>query len=169
MEGCMVAPKLGLANAGVSNESLKHYREKLAPELARLRTVVQSRAWGDGAASLLLSDEKKILQETDAAARNFKHATALVVVGMGGPGLASQAVHAALQPRNAKCDLLFAGTVDADSLKPIAARVEADENAVINLATQSGATTESLANFRVLLSKIPRKQWRERIVITTNK
>lgn len=105
----------------------------------------------------------------------------LIVVGIGGSCLGAKAIQEALLGRyyNAERPALpvyFAQTVDADRMATIM-RVMTQElqkgNAVIvNVITKSGTTTETIANFQVLLALLQQYRpddYQQFVVVTTDK
>ncbi len=108
--------------------------------------------------------------------------TVLVVVGIGGSSLGAKAVHQALFGRlrtTAVTEvplLYFAETVDADRMMAILSVLEqeliAGNNVLINVVTKSGTTTETVANFYViveLLKKYRPDDYADLVVVTTDK
>ena len=104
----------------------------------------------------LLKNVKNVVKEK----QNLKP-TVLIVVGIGGSSLGTKAVQEAVLGRyyNASSPPLriyFAQTVDADKIETIIQVMDAEfkkDNAVLlTVVTKSGTTTETVANFEVLLA-----------------
>lgn len=108
--------------------------------------------------------------------------TVLVVVGIGGSSLGAKAIHQAIFGRlrvKKSLDvpaLYFAETVDADRMFVILSVLEEElatgNNVLINVVTKSGTTTETVANFHVileLLKKYRPSDYAELVVATTDK
>ena len=109
--------------------------------------------------------------------------TILVVVGIGGSSLGAKAVYQALFGRlrtaihgNDFPPLYFAETVDADRMFTILSVLEQElalgNNVLINVVTKSGTTTETVANFQVILALLKKYRpddYAELVVVTTDK
>ena len=108
--------------------------------------------------------------------------TVLVVIGIGGSSLGAKAVHQAIfgRLRTAVIPpvpvLYFAETVDPDRMMAILSVLEqelaAGNNVLINVVTKSGTTTETVANFYVIvevLKKYRPDDYEELVVVTTDK
>ncbi len=108
--------------------------------------------------------------------------TILVVVGIGGSSLGAKAIHQAIFGRlriKKTSDvpvLYFAETVDADRMFAILSALEQElavgNNVLINVVTKSGTTTETVANFQVILELLKKYRpcdYAELVVVTTDK
>jgi glucose-6-phosphate isomerase len=108
--------------------------------------------------------------------------TIIVVIGIGGSSLGAKAVHQAIfgRLRVKKISdvpvLYFAETVDDDRMFTILSALEEElvvgNNVLINVVTKSGTTTETIANFHVILQLL--KKYRpynyvDLVVVTTDK
>lgn len=107
--------------------------------------------------------------------------TVLVVIGIGGSNLGAMAVHGAVNgkfynesPQGLK--VYWADTVDADYIQHILAVVTSQlaqgNNILLNVVSKSGATTETAANFQLLvavLQQYKKDAYRECVVATTDK
>jgi glucose-6-phosphate isomerase len=135
-------------------------------------------------ASLAVPFDEQIKERVTAVATQKKKLkpTVLVVVGIGGSSLGAKAVYQAIFGRlrtavGADVPLLyFAETVDADRMAAILSILEQElalgNNVLINVVTKSGTTTETVANFSVLvemLKKYRPEDYAELVVVTTDK
>ena len=97
----------------------------------------------------------------------------IVVVGIGGSNLGTMAVQEAILGR-AK-GILYADTVDPDALQVIIEEMQnhlrQGQQVILNVVSKSGSTTETIANFEVLLNvlKRHRKDAEKYVVATTDK
>ena len=139
--------------------------KKLMPEIKKLENYE----------CVKLPDENKILHVVEAAIAMKKklRPQLIVVVGIGGSNLGTMAVQEALLGKHAP--ILYADTVDPDALQYI---IEAMQNVlrqgqqvILNIVSKSGTTTETIANFEVLLNvlKRHRKDAEKYVVVTTDK
>jgi len=107
------------------------------------------------------------------------HPQLIVVVGIGGSNLGTIAVQEALLGKNWNLHnsprILYADTVDPDALKVIIEEMQnclrQGHQILLNVVTKSGSTTETIANFEVLLNvlKRHRKDAEKYVVVTTDK
>lgn len=105
----------------------------------------------------------------------------LIVVGIGGSNLGTKAVHEALQGKfynetDPELKVYFADTVDSDSIAHIMKIMEKvifkSGTVILNVVTKSGTTTETVANFYVLLELLKKyhpNNYHEYVVVTTDK
>ncbi len=103
----------------------------------------------------------------------------LVVVGLGGSNLGTVAVQEAVLGRlynqvTEKTKILYADTVDSGLLQYITALLESvlrrGGNVIINGVSKSGGTTETVANFQILVELLKRykKDHHDFVVVTTD-
>lgn len=103
----------------------------------------------------------------------------LIVIGIGGSNLGmmaiEQLVHGKLHNENTRTiKVLYADTVDSDELAEIKSvmqkTLEKKQTVIINAISKSGTTTETIANFEVLLDVIKKhdKRYREHVIITAD-
>ncbi|MBW2970059.1 glucose-6-phosphate isomerase [Candidatus Woesearchaeota archaeon] len=151
--------------------------KKLLPEIKKL----QNADYNDDRASVLLPEDTKILQVAEAAIALKKklHPQLIIVVGIGGSNLGTIAIQEAILGRQWNLQnspkIMYADTVDADSLQEIITEMQQvlrqGQQVIINAVSKSGTTTETIANFEVLLNvlKRHRKDAEKYIVATTDK
>lgn len=107
-------------------------------------------------APLHLVNDTQFIQESQRVSQNLKSVDVLVVVGIGGSNLGTQAIYEAMQSSkmNELKTLLFADTTDSamlNNLINLLKMLHDNENTIaINVISKSGTTTETLANFYVL-------------------
>ena len=174
---------------GTCGISLSHLHESarvtfIERERARLQEVVASGArYESPYASLHLPFDYAGMQRVQEVVERKKALapTLLIVVGIGGSSLGAKAVLQAVQgriPSYAKYSsrVYFAETVDSDRMHTIFSILEhelsAGHNIIINVVTKSGTTTETIANFHVMLAALKKQRpatYRELVVVTTDK
>lgn len=151
-------------------------------EINHIQEVLYRGLYTNPRASLLLPFDTHLHDQVKAVAHQKKQLspTVLVVVGIGGSSLGAKAVHQAIHGRfyhatEPKLRVYFAETVDADRMFTIVSVLEKEllkGNAVlITVITKSGTTTETIANFHVLLSLLKKYRphnYREYIVAITD-
>ncbi len=133
-------------------------------------------------ASVLLPFDTALHEQAKqvAAQKKLLAPTVLVVVGIGGSSLGAKAVHQAIHGRFYHANepalrVYFAETVDADRMFTILTVLEKEllkgHAVIITVITKSGTTTETIANFHVLLSLIKKHRphdYKEYIVAITD-
>jgi glucose-6-phosphate isomerase len=170
--------QFNLAHAVVPQDEL-HILERLTDhERAVMQAVVEAKGYGSDHASLNLVDDKEFLQASRSLAHKFGVVDALFIVGIGGSNLGALAIHEAINGkmhngiRGPK--VFFADTVDSQSMlvniQMLEAYLAAKRSVVINVISKSGSTTETVANFEILLAVLKKHDPRfaERIVVTTD-
>lgn len=124
--------------------------------------------------SAMVSDVQKTIERYFTTALRY-----VVVIGIGGSNLGTQAIYDALRRErdgvhNAFPQLIFLDTVSTKLFQDIERVLELDitfpEEIVINLISKSGGTTESIANFELLYGYLVKRfpNIKERIVVTTD-
>lgn len=175
----MRLPTISFEHAGLSDHELAGYERHLATELAAMQAAAKG-MYEDDRASINLSldnDHVRLVQKT---AKKYARAALIIVVGIGGSNLGTIALQEAFLGKLHNVDpgkrprILYADTVDATSIARIngllAAELKKKHRVVINLISKSGGTTESIANFEVLLQTVQQhtKSWKESVVVTTD-
>ncbi len=109
-----------------------------------------------------LPDDASILKDVTAMAKKFR-STALrdvVVVGIGGSSLGARAVYDALKAPSPRVVMHFLDTTDPVALTSVQQRLHAHSSPkrfVVCIVSQSGTTTETIANAAVLLDGLKHK------------
>ena len=165
----------------VPKEILDDYQTDIQTELCAMQHALQSN-YQDDRASLCLLDDTTILKSVSTLIDQKQQLkpTHLVVVGIGGSNLGTIAVQEAVVGKhynstNSTPKIHYADTVDTDHLSTIIHTIKTalqnNENIIINAVSKSGGTTETLANFQILLDvlKTYKQNYQDYIVITTDK
>ncbi len=135
---------------------------------AHLEQVRQSGTYEAAESSLNLSADEALLEQvkTVAAQKVTGKLKYSVVVGIGGSNLGTKAVYDALVGQHDLLDatrfprLLFAETTDPEWLaaaSKLVAGVTDPEEVLVTLISKSGGTTETLANFEILMAPLTAK------------
>ena len=128
-------------------------------------------------ASINAPFDKSFITESEKLANKFDNVTLVVLIGIGGSNLGTMAVQQAVQGKStkSKAKIVYADNVDSDHISNIISIMEkelkAGNNVIINCITKSGTTTETIANFLILVSilKKHKKNYKNFIVVTTDK
>jgi len=166
----------------VGTAQLAALGDSLAVEIASVR-----QALGDGYQTqyafinLLADKSMRVSVKKVVAQVNNPTVTALVVVGIGGSSLGAKALHEALygvvsNELDIVPKIYFAETVDPDVIGRIVAIIEQERahggRVLLNLISKSGKTTETIANFEVLLEVFAQtlgpEKLQKSIVVTTD-
>ena len=165
----------------IAEEELRKKTKILQNEIENIKAALKKDYADDRAAIKLLSDREllknvKILIDKK---RKLKP-TYLVIVGIGGSNLGTVAVQEAIlgkmyNLKNPEIKVLYADTVDSDNLNDIVSILEPElkkgENIIVNVISKSGGTTETIANFEILVNLLRnyRKDYLQYIVVTTDR
>ncbi len=141
-----------------------------------------SRGYSDPRASISLPDDKDMLSKVRHIVddKSKLRPEYLVVVGTGGSNLGTIAVQEAVLGRlynqlNPTTKVLYADTTDSDYINNILQLIEpplrTDGNVVVNGISKSGTTTETIANFEIVLNQLRRyrKDYENYVVVTSDK
>lgn len=121
--------------------------------------------------SLLLPNDSQFSKDVSLLVNKKKKYSHLIVVGIGGSNLGALAVLEAIKGKNhlltSKKKVFFADTVDSDNLSDIINLCK-NEKFLLLFISKSGTTTESVANFDVLLKLIPKNEQSDRVIIISD-
>jgi len=169
--------KFNFSNSDVLEKDYNDYQKKLKNEVEALNQALL-KEYDDIRASINLCDDVNIITDAQNLVSKLDDATSIVVVGIGGSNLGTIAIYEALKGRlynqTQKKQVYFADTVDSFSINEICnlvkAKLKKGEKVIINAISKSGGTTETIANFEVLLniiSKYANYDYKDYVVITT--
>jgi glucose-6-phosphate isomerase len=167
-------------NSKITQEQRSQLSAQLIIELNKMKKALEQ-GYDDDRASLNLPGDTSSLQKVMALVeeKNKLHPRYVIVVGIGGSNLGSLAVFDAILGKkynlqNNEKKILFADTVDSDLVFDIIHIIEPvlqnKEQILLNLVSKSGSTTETIANFEILLQLLEKysNNPKESIVVTTD-
>ena len=171
-------PSLDITNAGLDRKTLQSYAQRMTGEAKALEKATKT-AYQDDRCSINLPVDKQILKQTKALAKKHQNADAIVVCGIGGSNLGTMAVQEAmlgkLHNQSGKRPAVFyADTVDTFALTDLLAiltrRLKKGKSVIINGVSKSGGTTETTANFEILVDLLKKhdKNYADHVVVTTD-
>ncbi|HMA83283.1 MAG TPA: hypothetical protein VKP59_03550 [Candidatus Thermoplasmatota archaeon] len=145
----------------ISQEKRHQLSSKILEEIKKIHQATE-KVYDDDRASVNLPVDDDALQNVLnlIGEKNKLDPRYIVVVGIGGSNLGALAVFEALlgKKHNLKSKekkILFADTVDSDLINDIINIIEPvlknNEHIILNVVSKSGSTTETIANFEVLL------------------
>lgn len=169
------------ADCLIQEEKILEAAEKITPEIENMRNAV-SKGYDDERASINLPDDKNLVRTIKETVKE-KHRLKpeyLIVVGTGGSNLGIIAVQEAILGRlynqlNPTTKVLYADTVDTDYINNIISVVEPTlkkgGNVIVNGISKSGTTTETIANFELMLNLLRKykKKYEDFVVVTSDK
>jgi len=168
-------------NSLISSEELIHAAERVTEEIERMNTAVHLQ-YEDDRASINLSNDKQALEKVKNIIEEKKKLKPcyLVVIGIGGSNLGTMAVQDAVLGKlynqlNPDIKVLYADTTDSDLINDIIKIIEPvlkkGENIIINGVSKSGGTTETIANFEILVNLLKKykNDYEKYVVVTSDK
>jgi len=156
--------KLFYEDALIPKDQILKTAEELKPEIENVKKAL-SRGYEDDRASVNLPDDEEMLSNVKSMIEEKLSLKPeyLIVVGIGGSNLGTLAVQEAVLGKlynllAPSIKILYADTVDSDLLNNIMKILEPtlrrNGNVLINIVSKSGITTETVANFRILLDML---------------
>jgi len=149
-------------NSLVGKARLHSTAKKLSKEIESIKNA----SYDTDYASVCLPSDKHMLKVVEAAVRLKKRLVPklIVVVGIGGSNLGTIAVQEAILGKQYNLHnslrILYADTVDPDNLRVIITEMQyylrQGKQVILNAVSKSGGTTETIANFEVLLNVLKR-------------
>lgn len=169
-------------SARIEHQEIVRIGSVVYPEIERLRAAYQQ-GYDSVYASINLSHDSVMHEQVLALVQHKKGLAiaCLVVIGIGGSSLGTQAIHEAVHGKlyneqNPEVKIYFIDTVDADTLYDVReilkTYLEAGKKILINVVTKSGLTTETIANFEVIRSLLQGyypETYHHYVVVTTDK
>ncbi len=171
-------------SSSVSDHVIKSvaYDYELEEEVLLLQHTLERGTYTNPRSSLLLPFDTIMHEQVKLIAAQKKQLapTVLVVIGIGGSSLGAKAVHQAIHGRFYHANepvlrVYFAETVDADRMFTIISVLEKELSkghaVIITVITKSGTTTETIANFHVLLALLKKHRphdYRQYVVAITD-
>ncbi len=163
-------------NALIPKSKIYSTAKKLLPELKKLSAV---KDYSDDRSSIILPEQNLRIVNAAVSLKQKLHPQLIVVVGIGGSNLGTIAIQEALLGKQWNLHnaprILYADTVDPDALQVIIEEMQSvlrqGRQVILNVVSKSGTTTETIANFEVLLNvlKRHRRDAEKYVVVTTDK
>ena len=176
----MTQLRLSTGASKIANQQLQELASQLEPEIATMNAALE-RGYDDDHASLNLPSDTAMIEQVKGliAKKQQLRPSYLIVVGIGGSNLGTMAVQDALLGRlynqtTHGTKVLYADTVDADTIQDIMTILEPvlqrGERVLINGVSKSGGTTETIANFEILIDLLKRYRegYENDVVVTTD-
>jgi len=173
--------KLFYEDALLPKDRILKTAEKIRPEIERVRNAI-SRGYDDDRASVNLPDDEEMLNTVKAVIKEklSLEPKYLIIIGIGGSNLGTLAVQEAILGKlynlmNPPIKVLYADTVDSDLIgnimKIVKPTLKRDGNVLLNIVSKSGITTETVANFRILLDMLRKykKEYKDYVVATCDR
>lgn len=171
--------KFSYKNAGVSRLEIQRVGKKLGKEIDRMNEASKLKYDNDHA-SINLSVDRTSLGKVREVINDKRKMNPeyVVVVGIGGSNLGTLAVQEAvlgkLHNHHAKTKILYADTVDSDSLYEILHTLDDilshGKEVIINVISKSGKTSETMANFEILIALLKefKRDISKNVVVTSD-
>ncbi len=163
----------GVLAGAIGGEGLEPSQlEALGTELGRVRLeLADRRARGALAFADLPYRTDELRQVTDAATAAREEFDTLVVLGIGGSALGTQALASALVGSNTKgMRLLVSDSIDPGTLRGLLAQVDL-ERTLFNVVSKSGDTAETMARFLIVRDRLLRQfgavDYKRHVLMTT--
>ena len=145
----------------------------LDPYIKKLKNILNAGKYEDPECSINLPFDPRWANDVTTVADNFdlRKIKYLVLVGIGGSNLGTQAIYEALKT-DLTPEILFADTVSEKTINGIISKLSqlnSKEEFVLDLVCKSGSTVETNENFSLLINFLSRKfgKINNRVVITT--
>ena len=164
----------------LEDNEIKKAQKKTEYEIKKLQRASEQGYELDEASINLAVDKESLQQvQTLIQKKNKLDPRMIIVIGIGGSNLGTIAICDAILGKkqnliNPKRKILFADTVDSDLLFDIKQILKTvlknNENIIVNVVSKSGSTTETIANFEVVLDllKTHNIDTSESVVVTTD-
>ena len=173
--------KISYDDALIPESRILGTAEKIIPEIEKARDLI-STGYNDSFSFINLPDDTKQLNVVKELIREklILDPRLLVVVGIGGSNLGAIAVQEAILGKlynlsDPRIRVRYADTTDPYLIRNIAkymkATFENEGNVLLNVISKSGTTTETIANFRILLGILRKykRKYEEYVIVTSDK
>lgn len=144
------------------------FQAKTIDYTQHLRSVIARNSYSEYESSMLLPSDQQLLQTVQKLSQEKANSDLRyhIVVGIGGSNLGTKAVYDALhgfadvlEPQRSP-KLLFAETTDPTWLTKASALLDTIENpeqVLVSVISKSGGTTETMANFEIIMQVLGQK------------
>lgn len=165
-------------NSGLTAKQFQQYAKSIQKYWDVLCSIPRHIGYDRTETSMNLCDNRRMVRSVQNLAAKYKKNSLVVVVGIGGSNLGTQAVYEALrsqETRNSKQEaggrILFADTVDSFKTKNIVRAIKMARSQkrqiILNIVSKSGGTTETVMNAE-LLKKLAGPFEKKDVVVTTD-
>ena len=165
----------------IAKSLIQEYSKKLDSEIINMQKSIGKMYYSDYAFLNLIDDKNMINQINNLVVSKKKEDISYVlVVGIGGSNLGTIAILEAIKGKfynnmNNSPKILFLDNADSNYISQIISLLEdsfkENKKVIVNLVSKSGSTTESIANFEIILSLLKKyiPNYNKYIVVTTDK
>lgn len=149
--------------AGIPSDQVTKTAETLLPYVEELRGVAKANNYEAPEASINLPLDKEFYEDVLGAAQELASSALryVVVVGIGGSNLGTQAIYEALRKRTGEeVKMFFLDTVNSEELATVLEALKScasSEEFLVNIISKSGTTTETIANTSTLFEHLEEK------------
>jgi len=168
-------------NSMINDDEIRFLSEKIEKEIINMKKAIENDYMDDRASLNLLRDNvsiskiKELINEKKSLNPEY-----LILVGIGGSNLGTIAVQESIYGKlhNQKSEdikILYADTVDSnlinDIIKIIEPVLKKGKKIIINGVSKSGGTTETIANFEILIELLKKYEvdYQKYVVVTSDK
>jgi len=177
----MESLKLLYEDALIPKDRVLKKAEEIMPEIEKARSII-SKGYDDERAFINLPNDdetlsivKGVIEEKLSLEPEF-----LIVIGIGGSNLGTLAVQEAILGKlynlsASTIKVLYADTVDSDLISSIIRLMKPtlrrNGNVLLNVISKSGITTETVANFRILIDLLKKykKRYEDYVIATSDR
>ena len=173
--------KFSFKDSLIKEKEINKLAKRLLPEIENMQEA-ELKEYTDDRASINLPDDLASLKNVKRVIRECLKLNPdyLVVVGIGGSNLGTIAVQEAVLGKlynqlDSKLKIFYLDTVDSDSfgdvLRILEPELKKGKKVIVNGISKSGKTTETIANFEILVNLIRKydKDYEKYVVVTTDK
>jgi glucose-6-phosphate isomerase len=157
-------------NSQITKEDIKAQEAKLVPYITEIKQINATRNYTQPESSINLPFDNDLLETLKKIKDTYTKTDTLILVGIGGSNLGTQAIYEALDRYNKDIgtEVLFLDTLDSNELYKIYNYSDSlDLNNILVIAvTKSGKTTETIVNLELLLHSHP--QLRNNLVVISD-
>jgi glucose-6-phosphate isomerase len=168
-------------NSLVAKSLIVEYSKKLDVEIENMKKSTLNGYYSDYAFLNLVDDINMVKRINNlVTSKKQEDISYLLVIGIGGSNLGTIAVLEAIKGKfynnmNNSPKILFLDNADSNYMSQILTLLEdsfkENKKVLVNLVSKSGSTTESIANFEIILSLLKRHitNYNKYVIVTTDK
>jgi len=143
------------ASSKLLPETLNKYKNDLEHFINHLEHVSKKRDYSYNESSINLPFDNKMIEEAIKFGESNNFADTVIVIGVGGSNLGTQALYEALNYYTKKINYIFIDDVDANEFDAIFKQGLDSKKTIVFAVSKSGKTTEAIVNTEILLKKYP--------------
>lgn len=153
------------AQANLSDQQISSNKSDLEHFINHIEHVSRARDYSFNESTINLPFDSKLINEAIKFGESYKNIKTVIVIGIGGSNLGTQAIYEALNYYTQKINYIFIDDIDSNQLEAIFKKGLDISSTLVIAISKSGNTTSTIVNLEILLKKYEDLQ--ENLIVIT--